>query len=242
PDEEPSGVSVGTCTTDATGECGLFVDLPGALGGVDAFFARLTGAPAGWVAPPQWGPGPDQAFIFASGPISADDPVADRIVELPLAFNDTVTEPTAASVRPNNLAPPQCGLDVAMVGDLSNSVTEDPALFEQHKEAAYDFIDALTGTPSSIAVYTFASLAPAQGAGNGNFPLTSVATPDGANAIKAHIDGMTQPPTGGGGTNWDRGFHQVAESGEQYDVVVFLTDGQPTFHRDRQGPGDVSTI
>ncbi|WP_413452152.1 hypothetical protein AA0Y32_12295 [Georgenia phoenicis] len=242
PDETPTGVPVGTCTTDATGECGIFVDLPGQFDGNDAFFARMTGAPAGWVAPAQWGAAPGQEFTFWSDAVSADDPVADRIIELPLAFNETVTEPTAAAVRPNNVAPAQCGLDMAMVLDLSNSVTETEELLDEHKAAANDFIDAITGTPSQVALYTFGSEAPAAGPTNGGMPLTSVATPDGAQQIKNRINGYQATPTGGGGTNWDRAFHQVVESGVTYDVVLFLTDGQPTFHRDRQGPGDISTI
>ena len=242
PGQPPGGVSVGTCTTDATGECGLFADLVGAIDGSDVFYAVQTAAPAGWVAPARWGADPGQEYIFASGLVSADAPVADRTVELPLAFNDTVTEPTVASVRPNNRAAPQCGLDLAMVVDLSNSVTETDALLNQYKAAATGFIDSLTGTPSRVALYTFNSLAPAQGATNGGVPITSVATAAGAAVINDKIEGFAQPPAGGGGTNWDRGFHQVAESGDDYDVVLFLTDGAPTFHRDRQGPGDVSTI
>ncbi|QDB80220.1 DUF11 domain-containing protein [Georgenia wutianyii] len=242
PGGTPTGVSVGTCTTDATGECGLFVDLVGAINGGDVFYAAQTAAPAGWVAPERWGPDAGQEYIFASGLISASDPVAQRTVELPLAFNSTVTEPTVASVRPNNRVAPQCGLDLAMVVDLSNSVTENNALLNQYKAAATGFIDALTGTPSRVALYTFASLAPAQGATNGGVPLTSVATAAGADVINNRINGFAQPPSGGGGTNWDRGFHQVAESTDDYDVVLFLTDGEPTFHRDRQGPGNASTI
>ncbi|MBD8061602.1 DUF7927 domain-containing protein [Oceanitalea stevensii] len=236
----PNGVLVGECTTDETGECGIFAELVGSLGGVDAFYAIQTGAPGDWVAPTQWAQ--DTDYIFATGPVSADDPVADRIIELPLGYSDTVTEPFWASVRPNNEAPAQCGLDMAMVLDLSNSVTETEELLDEHKAAANDFINAITGTPSQVALYTFGSAAPAAGPTNGGLPLTSVATPGSAQQIINRINGYQRTPSGGGGTNWDRAFHQVAESGVQYDVVLFLTDGQPTFHRDRQGPGDVSTI
>ena len=233
-------VLVDSCTTDATGECGAFVDLPGDLGGVDLFYAVQTGAPAGWVAPVQWGIGSD--YIFATGAVDAAAPVSDRIVELPGPFNDTVTDPSWPSVRPNPLAAPQCGLDMALIMDLSNSVTETDALLDQYKDAANGFVEALVGTPSQVALYTFATSAPAAGSTNGGMPLTSVATAAGAAELTTHIDGYAQPTAGNGGTNWDRGLHQVAESSENYDVVLFVTDGQPTFHRDRQGPGDVSTI
>ncbi|MCM3660803.1 VWA domain-containing protein [Georgenia satyanarayanai] len=236
----PDGVLVGQCTTDETGECGIFADLPGSLGDVDAFYAVQTDAPGDWVAPTQWAQGAD--YIFATGPIFADTPADDRIIELPQSYNDSVAEPFWASVRPNNVAPPQCGLDVAMVVDLSNSVTESSALLDQYKDSANGFIEALTGTPSQVALYTFATSAPADGASNTGLPLTSVATPGSASELTARINGFTPTPAMGGGTNWDRGFHQVAESDETYDIVLFLTDGQPTFHRDRQGPGDVATI
>src|SRR5690625_3995884 len=210
-----------------------------ACGGSDAFYARQTDAPEGLTAPQQWSAGGQ--YVFVTDPVSATDSTAERIIELPLAFNSTVTEPTWASVRPNNVAPPQCGLDMALVVDLSNSITQED-LLDDYKAAANGFIDALTGTPSQVALYSFASAAPAQGPTNGGLPLTSVATPEGAALLQAQINGFAQTPSGGGGTNWDRAFHQVAESGEEFDVVLFLTDGQPTFHRDRQGPGDVATI
>src|SRR5690625_4086765 len=235
----PPGVLVDRCTTDETGACGVFVDLPGEFAGSDAFYARQTEAPEGWTAPQQWSAGGQ--YVFVTDPVSATDSTAERIIELPLAFNSTVTEPTWASVRPNNVAPPQCGLDMALVVDLSNSITQED-LLDDYKAAANGFIDALTGTPSQVALYSFASAAPAQGPTNGGLPLTSVATPEGAALLQAQINGFAQTPSGGGGTNWDRAFHQVAESGEEFDVVLFLTDGQPTFHRDRQGPGDVATI
>ncbi|PYF99679.1 hypothetical protein SAMN05216184_106196 [Georgenia satyanarayanai] len=240
PGGQPEGDLVGSCTTDGTGECGIFADLVGVLGGEDVFYAVQADAPAGWTAPQQWSA--DTPYIFGAGPVSAADSVDDRTIELPPAYSDTVQEPTWASIRANNVAPAQCGLDMAMVLDLSNSVTETEEILDEHKTAANDFIASITGTPSQVALYTFGSQAPAEGPTNGGLPLTSVATPGGAEQIVNRINGYRATPSGGGGTNWDRAFHQVAESGVQYDVVLFLTDGQPTFHRDRQGPGDVATI
>ncbi|MEI2643983.1 MAG: DUF5979 domain-containing protein [Candidatus Nanopelagicales bacterium] len=42
----------------------------------------------------------------------------------------------------------------------------------------------------------------------------------------------------GGGTNWDQGIYQVAQSNEKYDVAIVLTDGSPTYYgKPAAGPG-----
>ena len=49
---------------------------------------------------------------------------------------------------------------------------------------------------------------------------------------------MTLPGGAAGGTNWDRGINQVAQSASAFDVLVVITDGNPTFYGDPvQGPG-----
>src|SRR5690606_8428740 len=152
--------------------------------------------------------------------------------------------------RDNNPLPPQCGLDMALIADLSNSITyQNPGVFDLVKEQGANFINALVGTPSRVALHTFASAAPAAGEANGPLPLTSVGTAAEAQPIIDHIEGFTQTPTEElGWTNWDRAFHQIVESPEsdEYDVVVFVTDGQPTYHRNQPttepGPPSVATI
>ena len=62
--------------------------------------------------------------------------------------------------RVNPVAPTKCGLNVALVLDVSGSVSGSlPAL----KTAATTFINSLVGTPSSLALFTFAATAPATG-------------------------------------------------------------------------------
>ena len=48
------------------------------------------------------------------------------------------------------------------------------------------------------------------------------------------IDGLTAS----GGTNWDRGIYQVAESGSHFDVAIIITDGNPTYYGNQEGPGN----
>jgi uncharacterized repeat protein (TIGR01451 family) len=133
--------------------------------------------------------------------------------------------------------PSKCGLDVALVMDLSGSVFEFQGGFQALRAAGVAMTDALVGTPSQVAVYTFGSLAPAPGSTNINRPLSPVSTSEGADTVKGWINGLAQPNPGQA-TNWDRGLYQVAKSASDFDVVVVLTDGEPT----RYGPFGSSTV
>ena len=55
--------------------------------------------------------------------------------------------------------------------------------------AGVNFVQALRGTPSSVALYTFASNAPAEGAGDANYPLTPVTTAAQATPLPADSEG-----------------------------------------------------
>ncbi|MBM9432889.1 hypothetical protein [Flaviflexus equikiangi] len=238
------GTLAGECTTDANGECGIIVDIAPSTTGSQSrsFYAVPTGVPAGWTAPTSFTEVADN-YRFSSGLISTTASAAARTVTIPRQFNSTVTTPRWANVRANNPLPDQCGIDIALVMDLSNSVTDDAALLAQYKQSANGFVTALTGTPSRIGLYTFATNAPANGANNVGLPLTSVSSPESAAPITARINAWGDTPENiQGGTNWDRGFHQVAESGVSYDIVMFLTDGAPTFHRNQQGTGNSTSI
>ena len=110
-----------------------------------------------------------------------------------------------------------CGLNIALVLDQSGSMAgaKQTAL----KAAALDTINALTGTPSTVAIYTFSS---------GTGP--SVAKTSTINAASAQplINFINNLPAPSGSTNWDQGLAQV---GTGFDQVIFLTDGAPTISR-----------
>lgn len=222
------GTKAYTCTTDTSGTCSVTVTLPSSS---NYFYARETVAPTGWGMAVSWGSSSDH-IRYKTGRIRQTDSVNERTIELP---GDNRTWP---NVRKNNDAPQKCGIKMAVVYDLSNSVTRpekdtNPTLMSKYIAAGVKFVDALTGTPSSIALHTFASTAPAQnsspsGSNNATLPLTSVAQTSGASIVKNKIKGfgaVSDPQTGG--TNWDQGLSQV---GSAYDVVLFLTDGEPTFY------------
>ena len=65
----------------------------------------------------------------------------------------------------NPTFPAKCGINVAIVLDLSNSVT-DAAAGPAEGARPTAFVNALTGTPSQVGTFTFATSAPAAGAAN----------------------------------------------------------------------------
>ncbi|GAA1942948.1 VWA domain-containing protein [Agromyces allii] len=136
----------------------------------------------------------------------------------------------------NNIAlPQQCGLDVALVMDLSGSVS--PSIV-QARAAGVSLVQALEGTPSRVGLFTFGPTAPQAGANNINRPITAVSTPAGVSTVSGWINGLTAT----GSTNWDRGIYQVATSAASYDVAIVLTDGNPTVYGTETAPGDFTRI
>ena len=122
----------------------------------------------------------------------------------------------------NPTLPAQCGLSVAIVLDLSNSLSNSDVIAS--KNAANAVVTSLQGTPSSVGVFTFATYAP--DGTNVAKAKTSISTDNGANSVKAAINGITRVPSSVGGTNWDAALRQVPQG--QYDIVLFVTDGNPT--------------
>ncbi|QEO10460.1 VWA domain-containing protein [Protaetiibacter larvae] len=135
----------------------------------------------------------------------------------------------------------QCGLDVAFIVDVSSSVATtsagNPDPVGRLKGAMDAFVDALRGTPSRVALYTFGTDSPAYGTMFGaNSPLVSVATTGEATAFKNRYAGWTTAGWPTNYTNWDRGFAAAADangppgSPTHVDLAVFLTDGNPTVY------------
>ncbi|WP_198169637.1 DUF11 domain-containing protein [Agromyces laixinhei] len=136
---------------------------------------------------------------------------------------------------------PRCdaGLKVAMLFDLSGSVKNANAAGTLGV-AGKGFIDALAGTSSSVALFSFGNTSPR--AGTSNKPaLRSADTAATAlkSDIQGYIDSFTAPGYDSNGTNWDRGLWEVAKQASAYDIVVVLTDGNPTFSgASADGPGN----
>ncbi|WP_323986710.1 DUF7507 domain-containing protein [Microbacterium plantarum] len=158
-----------------------------------------------------------------------------------LALGGSVAAQAVESDVPPSTNPPlseRCDMSIAISVDLSNSVT-DAQLAQTRSELA-GLAQALEGYPLALAVHNFASNAPATtGAANAPLPLTSLADEAGVAAVSTYVNGIQRPASAQGGTNWDRGFAAVTASPEDYDALIFLTDGNPTQHGSpARGPGN----
>jgi uncharacterized repeat protein (TIGR01451 family) len=131
---------------------------------------------------------------------------------------------TITNYLTNPPLPPQCGLNIALVLDLSLSISSSD--FTTEKNAAKGLVNALQGTPSKVGLFTFATTAPARN--NSNLDLVSVATSAGVNQLLDGIDDIDKPSSSSDGyTNWEAALTSV-ESSKKYDAILFVTDGNPT--------------
>lgn len=131
----------------------------------------------------------------------------------------------------NEDLPSSCGVDATLVLDDSASISSAEAT--QVRAAAQLFADALVGTPSTLKVVTFDTRARGiSAAGSATSALSSVVFRDPA-AYTAPTSGAGQ-----GGTNWDDGLEVARRSaGGPGDLVVFITDGDPTYRNTTQPDG-----
>ncbi|MGO2559315.1 DUF7507 domain-containing protein [Brachybacterium sp.] len=146
---------------------------------------------------------------------------------------------------PNPAWPAQCSeTNLAISVDLSNSVTA--AQLNTIKSQLNSLVDGLSEYPVNIAIHTFASNAPARYSQNATLGLTSTRT--GGQALKNHISGLRLPTGIDGGTNWDAAFRDVRTAPGNYDTMLFITDGNPTFYGSSaagtrpSGPGNATDM
>ena len=247
-----------TCVSDADGDCSFVVPdtQAGRFGcfSSDAgdncdrrFWVVQTGAPDGFFINPTLRTGPGDGtgseltpYRFRTGAtLRAGNTYTSQTTFMVSSgsTNRTASGGVWQQSRVNPALTTQCGLNVALVLDLSGSVTQTQ--LPQLKGAADTFIDSLVGTPSDVALFSFSTVSPAEGADQ-NYPgLTGVATQAGADQVKARYASWTA----GGGTNWDRGLAVAAEANPTYDIVVVITDGDPTFYsQPAEGPGNFSRL
>ncbi|MFF2628646.1 vWA domain-containing protein [Kitasatospora griseola] len=251
--DEASDVPVdpgwGVCVADADGDCSFVVPDTGD-GGANAgarFWVRQLpdGAPAGWFANPvlRTGPGSGSdsiasAYTFRTPALAAGRTYASTdtgpdgfMISDTYGTNYTASGGVWQDSRTNPVPTVGCGLDVAVVLDLSASVG---SALPQLKAATDTFADALTGTPSRMALFSFDQASPATTVDRNHPELVPVSTKAGADAFKQLYAGWTL----GKGTNWDQGLAAVAAATERYQAVVVITDGNPTrFADDAQGDG-----
>ncbi|MDX6742255.1 hypothetical protein [Actinocorallia sp. A-T 12471] len=213
------------CVSDADGDCTFLIPNTG-LPIFQPLYIGQVSVPAGYYTNPVLSIGPyrppTQTFSFTTpGGTTYRSGV------------NFMTPPTSTGFiqqsRVNPPLPDRCGMDVAVVMDLSASIELDLARL---KAATTSFAQSLVGTPSRMAVFSFASMSPAES--GANYPdLIPVSTQEGVNAFTAQY----APWRAEGGTNWDQGLWRTAEAVEDYDLVLFVTDGFPTYWDALQGTG-----
>ncbi|CAB0935583.1 surface-anchored fimbrial subunit [Corynebacterium diphtheriae] len=137
---------------------------------------------------------------------------------------------------PNPPTPKRCGLNIALVFDVSNSLSYQEGV-QNSQKAAKKVIESLSRTPTTLGLYAFATGSPVgelQPPGNhrheptiDNVEALELSSESG---IKQAIEQIDTLRTGGdaGGTNWEAALLRVAEAKTQYDIVYFITDGLPT--------------
>ncbi|MFJ4413359.1 VWA domain-containing protein [Streptomyces sp. NPDC088925] len=237
------GTLLGECVSDGDGDCSFVV--PGTdPGGANAgarFWVRQIAAPAGWYPNPQLRTGGSNTtpyrfqtpVLHANTTYSSTDNGVNGFMVSSGATNQSASGGTWQQSRNNPPLPGRCGLKVALVMDLSGSVQGSVAAL---KTAANTFVDALQGTPSSMARFTFSSFSPAERGGANAPQLASVSTRADATAFKNTYANWNES-TAQGSTNWDRALYVPALAAERYDLAVVITDGMPTRYGTPSGPG-----
>ena len=118
------------------------------------------------------------------------------------------------------------GLKVLLLLDTSGSTS---GYNDAYRTAAKTFVSTLGGTPTTLKISTFAS---SSSPGSTVYDLSGAA---GQTAANSRIDAIYPNNTSGSGsTNWDAAMQDAASAG--VDVIVFVTDGNPTVNQ-----GDLST-
>ena len=128
-----------------------------------------------------------------------------------------VTPKSTPTPSQNPLLSDSCGLDIALVIDNSNSISDSE--LGQMKNALKEFVDALTGTPTQFSVTKFGT----------NATVVQEFTSD-ATLTKNAINSVT---TGGKGTNWENAFNKARATfdprTDEPNLIIFASDGNPTY-------------
>lgn len=132
----------------------------------------------------------------------------------------------ANSVK-NPILEKSCAVDknlkVAVLFDLSGSISQTQML--QMRKAGFAIVEGLSGGhDAQLALYNFGTTAPIAGMRNHSLRNVDNQREEIEQSITEYTNRTTQEST-----NWDRGLAQIAESKDDYDLVLFLTDGVPTF-------------
>jgi hypothetical protein len=215
----PAAASWSTlCTSGASGTCQspilsagryLVREAPGA-------------APAGWRALTEaaWGGGSTGSSPIR--PYVGDVTVNGNVTVHPSTTWSPTSPPPSSSgpflvAKDNPPLPERCGLDVLLLLDRSGSIAPQK---DTYRDAARQFVSSLSNTPTRLKISSFSDDTSAD---QSSF-LDLQDSGDVATA-NSKINGVYSSPEGS--TNWDGGMNLASRAG--VDVVVFITDGNPTY-------------
>jgi uncharacterized repeat protein (TIGR01451 family) len=221
------GNAIQTCVTGAAGTC-AFTGLPNGgywvqeISGTNPAFAVIT----------TWAPG---AYDEANPPLPYaayryGDPAADGGGEnngYPLFVNGNANSNATTDWFANRRVNPSIGdiqcqqlMRIVLVLDRSGSIQENgPAGYQQAVES---FLNDLVGTNTQVAIVSFAASATTDAS------YTDINT--GLAALLAQVENIYENRLGGG-TNWDAGLQTVDAFAPNPDLVLMVTDGNPTLNQ-----------
>lgn len=169
-------------------------------------------------------PGTPAQYDVAFTPNEADNCNGTTGTPYELVDGLRVTAPA-----PNPDLPPRCGIDVMLVLDESGSIASSGQT-ENVRNATRAFLNALSGTGAAVSIVDFSTTA------GRPVPYTTVTTASIASVFNPYLVNQYNPS---GWTNWEAAFQEVRTANTQgtlADLVVFITDGDPTA-RNRPGGG-----
>ena len=129
---------------------------------------------------------------------------------------------------PNRDLPPLCGINVMLVLDKSGSIASSGQT-ETVKNATRAFLNALAGTGAKVSIVDFSTTAAQP------VPYTTVTSGTIASTFNPYLATGYRPS---GWTNWQAAFERVGTANTQgikADLVVFITDGDPTARNTANG-------
>ncbi|MEJ6012938.1 SpaA isopeptide-forming pilin-related protein [Corynebacterium sp. H127] len=126
----------------------------------------------------------------------------------------------------------RCGQNIAVVFDLSSSITRTPTGLSSIVDAGTAAINSLAGTQTKMGLYNFGTSASTVPVAEVRTPL-SLSDPKNVTTLKNSIQTLnTYNPNATQGTNWEAALKSVLAAeqsgGFVYDAVYFVTDGLPT--------------
>ncbi|MFH1111482.1 MAG: VWA domain-containing protein [Patescibacteria group bacterium] len=152
------------------------------------------------------------AWTVRFGVVKSNSSNSARVTQLSVTVDYTITTPPT----PNPSLTQSCGLDVALVADVSGSI--DASEMIQLKGALTTFANAFTGTPTVFSLTTFSTTATVLN----NFSRTPT---------QAVADIADLPSAGSNYTNWDDGLAKAYGTFDprpaKQNLIVIATDGNP---------------